>query len=273
MSPKSIALVSSLLLVTFGIAHVVQQREGYKDTPLLPGQKWRVHDADRPYPAHVTPGVTAGAPPSDAIVLFDGKDLSKFCQFAKGDEKTPALKPAWQVESDGSFHVAGKQGSLYTKQKFGDCQLHVEWREQADIDGQGQGRGNSGVFLMGEYEVQVLESYGSATYADGQAAALYGQWPPLVNPIKKPGEWQTYDIVFHAPRFNGDKVTEPAYMTVFFNGVCVHDHQKLNGPTNHAVVLPYHKQDPEERLVFQDHGPHKPPSYRNIWIRKLGGYS
>ena len=252
-------------------AAVQEQREGYDDTPVLPGQKWKVHDRTRPYPAKVTPGTLVSTAPSDAIVLFDGKDLSQFCRFPKGDPTQP-MEPTKWVAEDGSFHVTQGAGNLFTKEKFGDCQLHFEWRADKDIRGRGQGRGNSGVFFMGLYEVQVLESFGSATYADGQAGSLYGQWPPLVNPIHPPGEWNAYDIVFKAPKFDGDKLVEPAYLTVFVNGVLVHDHMKLNGPTNHAVVLPYEKHGPEEHLEFQDHGPHQPPKYRNVWIRRLKGY-
>lgn len=251
-----------------GIALVAQQREGYRDTPILPGQKWHVHDPDRPYPQEVTPGATPGSPPSDAIVLFDGKDLSQWEQIHRGK----ATEPKWKVLDDGSMEVVGGTGDLYTKEKFGDCQVHVEWRESPDIVGSGQGRGNSGVFMMSRYEIQVLDSYHAATYADGQAGAIYGQWPPLVNPIRKPGEWQSYDIVFRAPRFDGNKLTSPAYVTLFFNGVLVHDHQKLNGPTGHRVVLPYKPQPAEDRIYLQDHGSTRPVRFRNIWVRKLKDY-
>jgi len=251
-----------------GFAAIAQvRREGYRDTPILPGQKWHVHDPDRPYPHEVVPGATPGGPPSDAVVLFDGKDLSQWTQVQDGQD----VPPKWKLV-DGCIEVVGGSGYLFTKDKFGDCQLHVEWQEAADITGSGQGRGNSGVFLQSLYEVQVLDSYRAPTYADGQAAALYGQWPPLVNPMTKPGTWQTYDIVFEAAKFDGDKLLAPAYMTVFFNGVLVHNHQKLNGPTNHRIIPPYVHTEPEERLALQDHGPSHPLRFRNIWIRKLKGY-
>lgn len=261
-------IVAGVTAASLGIAVVAQQREGYRDTPILPGQKWHVHDPDRPYPHEVTPGATLGAPPSDAIVLFDGSNLSHWVHLDKEGKELP---PKWKLV-DGTIEVAPGTGSLFTKEKFGDCQLHIEWQESPDVQGTGQGRGNSGVFLMSNFEVQVLDSFRAHTYADGQAGAIYGQWPPLVNPMRKPGDWQTYDIVFKAPKFDGDKLLEPAYLTVFFNGVLIHDHQKLNGPTNHGVVLPYEKMDPEDRLCLQDHGPAKPLRFRNIWVRKLAGY-
>ncbi len=241
--------------------------EGYRDTPILPGQKWHVHDVDRPYPHEVSPGSTPGAPPADAIVLFDGKNLSHWFQWEKGKR----VAPKWKVRN-GLMEVNGGTGSLYSQDKFGDCQFHIEWQEPKDVKGTGQGRGNSGVFFMSRYEVQVLDSYRSATYADGQAGAIYGQWPPLVNPQRKPGEWQSYDIIFESPKFEGDRVVTPAYMTVFFNGVLVHHHQKLNGETQHGVVLPYTHHEVEESMYLQDHGHGVPIHYRNIWFRKLKGY-
>ncbi len=248
-----------------------QKRDGYRNTPVIPGQKWRVHDADRPYPREVTPGAVVGAPPSDAIVLFDGKDLSHWLQNDPGDDLTKAKPAKWKLV-DGCLQVAPGTGSLYSKEKFGDCQLHIEWQEAENVTGNGQNRGNSGVFLMGLFEIQVLDSYKHATYADGQAASLYGQWPPLVNPIKKPGEWQSYDIIFEAPKFEGEKLISPAYVTLLFNGVIVHNRQKLNGPSAHASVLPYTPIPSEARISLQDHGPREQLRYRNIWVRKLTGY-
>jgi len=232
-----------------------QHRPGYDDTPYLPGGQWRVHDKSRPYPRVVHPGDGTAAP-SDAIVLFDGTSLDA---WAGKDGK-----PQWTID-DGSLLVTGG-GPLHTKQKFGSCQLHIEWRTPAKIKGNGQGRGNSGVFLMSRYEVQVLDSYDNPTYADGQAAAIYGQYPPLVNACRKPGEWQTYDIVFDAPKFEGEKLVKPAYFTVFHNGVLVHDHDKVIGATAHRKLAHYspHGKAP---LQLQDHG--NPVRYRNIWIRPL----
>lgn len=210
-------------------------------------------------------------PPSDAIVLYNGGDLSQWIQTDDGTENGKPHAPQWTLH-DGYFEINHGTGYLYTKEKFGDCQLHVEWEEPTDISGFGQERGNSGVFLMSRYEIQVLDSYRAPTYADGQAGAIYGQWPPLVNPMRKPGEWQSYDVIFQAARFDGDKLVEPAYMTVFFNGVLVHNHQKLNGPTGHRVILPYTTIPTEDRLALQDHESSRPVRFRNIWIRRLTDY-
>src|SRR5947209_9292968 len=240
---------------------------GYSDTPMLPGGKWHVHDGARPQPTIVTPGTfsteqTPGAPPSDAIVLFNGTDLSKW-QTEKGD---PA---GWTIGS-GAMVVAAGKGAIRTKDEFGDCQLHVEWSAPSPPKGTGQDRGNSGVFLMSKYEIQVLDSYQNQTYPDGQAAAIYGQFPPLVNASRKPGEWQVYDIVFTAPRFKGDVVEQPAYVTVIHNGIVVHDHAALLGTTGHRVLGAYTAHPAKAPLMLQDHA--HPVRFRNIWIRPLKGY-
>jgi hypothetical protein len=235
---------------------------GYTDTPMLPGGKWHVHDGNRPQPGVVAPGASVGAPPADAVVLFSGSDLSKW-QGAKGE---PA---AWKVES-GELIVAAGTGAISTKEEFGDCQLHVEWSAPSPPKGQGQDRGNSGVFLMSRYEIQVLDSYQAPTYPDGQAAAIYGQFPPLVNASRKPGEWQAYDIVFTAPRFKDSAVVTPAFVTVFHNGVVVHDHTALIGSTVHRALGAYTPHPPKAPLTLQDHS--HPVRYRNIWIRGVGGY-
>jgi hypothetical protein len=159
-------------------------------------------------------------------------------------------------------------GSIRTRQGFGDCQLHVEWAAPAEVIGEGQGRGNSGVFLMDTYEVQVLDGWQNATYADGITAAIYGQYPPLVNACRKPGEWQTYDIVFYAPRFDQDgKLLRPARMTVLHNGILVHDNAELSGPTAHKARPPYQAHPDKMPISLQDHG--NPVRYRNIWVREL----
>jgi len=164
-----------------------------------------------------------------------------------------------------------RTGNIETKQHFGDCQLHIEWATPAEVDGDSQGRGNSGVFLMGKYEIQVLDSYNNRTYADGHAGAIYGQYPPLVNASRKPGEWQTYDIFFVAPRFEGDKLINPAYVTVVHNGVLIHHHQAIMGPTGHRILASYDvPHGPEGPLMLQDH--RNPVRFRNIWIRSLVGY-
>jgi hypothetical protein len=224
--------------------------------------EWQIHDPNRPMAPVITPG-PAGPPvppPSDAIVLFNGKNLSKWTD-AKGQ---PAR---WKVEN-GYVEVVPDTGSMRTVQGFGDCQVHVEWMAPSPAKGEGQERGNSGVFLMDLYEVQVLDCYNNKTYADGQTAAIYGQYPPLVNACRPPGEWQTYDIVFHRPRFGQDgKVLIPARMTVFHNGVLVHECAQLTGPTAHKARPPYKMHADRLPLSLQDHG--NPVRFRNIWIRNL----
>ena len=262
---KAFYLVCAIAL-GLGVNLLAQNKTpGYSDTAILPGQKWHVHDSGRPHPNMVTPGKALGAPPSDAIVLFEGKDLSRWRQYAGGKE----IEPRWKV-IDGYFECAPGTGSLVTRDKFGDVQLHIEWSEPKDIQGRDQDRGNSGVLLMDRYEIQVLDSWQNVTYADGQAGSLYGQWPPLVNPIRPPGEWQQYDIVFEAPRFEGEKLVRPAFATVFFNGVLVHHRKEILGTMVHRAVAKYSPHGEEEPLTLQDHG-HK-VRYRNVWIRRLQGY-
>jgi len=237
---------------------------GYNDTPQLPGQPWKVHDMRRPRAVKVTPGqYVMETPPSDAIVLFDGKDLSHWEQLVRGGQ---AQTPKWKVEN-GYMAIVPHTGRMVTKEKFGDCQLHVEWMIPEGVTGQGQGRGNSGVELMMRYEVQVLESHTNLTYADGAAGAIYGVWPPLVNPARPQGQWNVYDIIFEAPKFDGDKVVKPAYMTVLFNGVLVQNHQAEIGTTIWRQVAHYTPHPAEEPLSLQDHN--QEVRYRNIWIRKL----
>lgn len=229
------------------------------------GAQWAIHDLNRPQPPIVDPGAAStpespGRPPSDAIVLFDGKDLSQW-QIGSGE---PAK---WKVEN-GYMEVAPRAGSILTRRGFGDCQLHLEWATPLVVKGEGQGRGNSGVLLMGKYEVQVLDSYSNTTYPDGQAAALYGQYPPLVNASRPPGEWQTYDIIFRRPRFDQDgKLVRPARVTVLHNGVVVQDSVGLMGPTTHRARPPYTAHPDQLPLTLQDHG--ELVRYRNIWIREL----
>lgn len=247
---------------------------GYEDTPVLPGQKWRVHDIKRPHPLLVTPGTPAtrdqpAGPPSDAVVLFDGKDLSKWLGRGPGRSRGKTTAPGWKVEN-GYMEVVSGSGDVFTKEKFGDAQIHVEWAAPAPPCGSSQWRGNSGVLIMNRYEIQVLDSYNNPTYADGQAASIYGQYPPLVNASRKPGEWQSYDIVFEAPLFEGSKLVKPAYVTVFHNGVLAHHHQEIIGRMAHRVVGTYAPHGPEEPLGLQDHK--VPVRYRNIWVRRLTGY-
>ncbi len=242
---------------------------GFTDTPMEPGGKWHVHDPYRPHPQVVTPGTQPGAPSSDAIILFDGKDLSKWGHAGRGANAGQITDAQWPVH-DGIFEVNPRSGDLITREKFGDIQLHVEWSEPADIQGTSQGRGNSGVLLMRRYEIQVLDPYNNATYADGGAGAMYGQWPPLVNPGRKPGEWQVYDIVWRAPKFDGNTLVKPAYFTVFFNGVLVHDHQESMGPMVYRQLAHYTPHDAEDSIMLQAHN--NRVLYRNIWARRLKDY-
>ena len=227
--------------------------------------KWKIHDPARPLPPVVDPGTPStqdspGRAPSDAVVLFDGKDLSKWAHKDGSAAK-------WKVEN-GYAEVVAKTGYIYTREAFGDCQLHVEFAEPVPPKGESQERGNSGVFLMGFYEIQVLDSYENKTYADGQASAVYGQYPPLVNASRPPGQWQSYDIVFHGPRFAKDgKLLRPARITVFHNGVLVQDNVELTGPTAHGERPPYKAHPEKLPLGLQDHD--NPVRYRNIWIREL----
>jgi hypothetical protein len=226
---------------------------------------WKIHDPSRPLPSVIDPGTpgtqdSPGRPPSDSVVLFDGKDLSHWSH----KDGSPAK---WKVEN-GYAEVVAKTGYIYTREAFGDCQLHVEFAEPVPPKGESQERGNSGVFLMGLYEIQVLDSYENKTYADGQASAVYGQYPPLVNASRPPGQWQTYDIVFHGPRFDASgKLLRPARVTVLHNGVLVQDNVELTGPTEHHQRPPYKAHAEKLPLALQDHG--NPVRYRNIWIREL----
>ena len=226
---------------------------------------WKIHDLNRPLPAVIDPGTSStqdlpGRSPSDAVVLFDGKDLSRWVHKDGSAAK-------WKVEN-GYAEVAAKTGYIYTRDSFGDCQLHVEFAEPVPPKGESQERGNSGVFLMGLYEIQVLDTYENKTYADGMASAVYGQYPPLVNASRPPGQWQSYDIVFHGPRFDKEgKLTRPARVTVLHNGVLVQDNVELSGPTAHGERPPYKAQPDKLPLALQDHG--NPVHYRNIWIREL----
>jgi hypothetical protein len=232
---------------------------GYDDTPMQPDGKWRVHDSKRPRPPVVATGALASVPPpSDALVLVGpGNDLSKW-QAADG---SPA---SWSMS--GGVLETGK-GMLQTRAEFTDIQLHVEFATPAKVTGDSQGRGNSGVFLAGVFEIQVLDSFDNLTYADGQAAAMYGQHPPLVNASRKPGEWQSYDISFTAARFDGSKLVAPAVVTVFHNGVLVHNARPFWGPTVHRRIGEYIPSTARGPVRLQDHG--NPVRYRNIWLREL----
>jgi len=249
--------------VTGGAPDVVAQAPAASTAPMAAGG-WPMHSTERPQPAVVTPppATASAAPPTDAIVLFDGRSLAS---WRTTDTVTAPAK--WKV-ADGYMEVVRGAGSIQTAQGFGDAQLHIEWMAPNPPSGSGQGRGNSGVFLMGRYEVQVLDSYQNTTYPDGTAGAVYGQYPPLVNVSRPPGEWQTYDIVFRAPRFDArGQVTAPARMTVLHNGVLVQDNVTLLGPTSNQRRDPYVAHAEKLPLSLQDHG--DPVRFRNIWIREL----
>lgn len=220
-------------------------------------QQWPQHSMDRPRPPVVNPG----PPPGDAIVLFDGKDLSQW----RSDADSSAAK--WIVK-DGYVEVKPGTGTMASARGFGDVQLHIEWATPAVARGEGQERGNSGIFLMGIYELQVLDSYQNDTYPDGQAGAIYGQNPPLVNPTRGPGQWQAYDVIFHRPRFKPDgSLDKPARMTVLLNGVLIQDNFELVGPTANRQQPPYRAHADKLPLKLQDHG--NPTRFRNIWVREL----
>jgi hypothetical protein len=241
---RRIGMLSSFIALC-GVALVSEQ--AFAQQEYKSGKVW-------PEPKVIEPGKTDDQPPADAIVLFDGKDLSEW----EGAER-------WRI-ADGVATVRG--GGIQTKRSFGDCQLHIEWASPERVQGSGQGRGNSGVYIMGRYEIQVLDSYNNHTYPDGSAGALYKQQPPLVNASRKPGEWQSYDIIFKAPRFekNG-KLAKPGYVTVLHNGVLIQNHTEIEGTTAWDRAPAYEAHPEKQPLQLQDHG--NPVRYRNIWIREL----
>ena len=224
----------------------------------------------------VTSLALMGLLPSKGLTIggraeFDGTDLSKWSAAKLGTASyTQSTEPApWKVEN-GYFEVVPGSGDIATREKFGDIQLHVEWAAPASRRGNSQDRGNSGILLMGLYEIQVLDTYNNPTYADGTAGAIYGQWPPLVNAVRPPGEWQSYDIVFEAPVFEGDRLVRPAYFTVFVNGIVVQNRKASLGPMVWRQVATYKPHAAEGPILLQDHS--HPVRYRNIWLRRLTGY-
>ncbi len=242
---RKIALsIISCMLVAIGFAQQITTPE--------PTEVWE------PVARVVTPGMNQ-APPSDAIVLFDGKSTKEWKHQDGNDIK-------WTVE-DGVLTVNPGTGDILTRQTFGDAQLHIEWRTPAKVVGDGQGRGNSGVFLQNRYEVQILDNYQNKTYSNGQAGSIYKQSIPLVNACRPPGEWQTYDIIYQAPRFNADGIkVAPAFVTVIQNGILVQNHTEIKGTTEY-IGLPKNMAHGDDSIRLQDHG--NPVSYRNIWIRRL----
>ncbi len=257
----------SFAAITVMTATAIAQKApvGYDDTPMQPNGKWRIHDGRRPQPAIVNPGPAPAAAipaPADAVALIGAQDDLSAWQMADGS-------PATWIMKNGI--VSTGKGMIQTKAQFTDFQLHVEFATPSEVKGDSQERGNSGVFLLGKFEIQILDSYQNRTYPDGQAAAMYGQYPPLVNASRGPGEWQTYDIVFSAPRFNqAGALEKPAIVSVLHNGVVVHHATAFWGPTTHKAILPYKPDSAKGPIALQDHG--NPVHYRNVWIRPLKSY-
>ncbi|MBL0136500.1 MAG: DUF1080 domain-containing protein [Chitinophagaceae bacterium] len=249
---KRTSLFFTALLAGSSLATMAQTQLRNGDPKL--SEQWT------PEPRIVTPGKTSTDAPADAIILFNGKDASAFRAKDGGAVK-------WKIE-DGALVVAGGTGEIYTKDGFGDCQLHIEWRTPAEVKGDGQGRGNSGIFFMSRYELQVLDSYNNRTYSNGQAGSIYKQLPPMVNASRPPGEWQTYDVIFIAPQFYEDgSVKSQARITVFHNGVLVQNNATLAGGSQYIGLAVYEKHSSKEPIILQDHG--NPTAFRNIWIRPL----
>jgi len=228
---------------------------GYKDTPILPWCGFHVHDPDRSAPVRIDPG-PAGPPapiPADAVVFFDGKDLSKW-------------QPTdWKVVNGYIEAIGGT--SLASKEDFGDCQIHLEWMAPANFKGPWSDQGNNGLHVMGLFEIQIFDSFTEKIYPDGQAAAVYGQTPPLVNVTRPPGQWQAYDIVFTAPVFAGEKLVKPARVTMLHNGVLVHLDTEVRGETGHRILPEYKRKISRGPLTLSGHN--CPVRFRNIWVRKL----
>jgi hypothetical protein len=281
--PTALATVCLGLIVMSGAAQDATQAKqgangkqqsnygelGYDDTPMLPGLPYRVHAINRPHPRVVTPSDRLGGAPSDAMILYDGHDLSQWRAAVRGGI-TPSDNPALWKLLDGCFEATPGTGDIVTVQKFGDIQLHLEWQPPTEVHGTSQNRGNSGIKFQGRYELQILDSYQNPTYADGQAGAIYGEWPPLVNAVHKPGEWNYYDVVFEAPKFEGDKLVKPGYITAFLNGVLVHNRKEIMGTTAHRQFPKYTAHGAEESLLLQNHNGSE--RFRNIWVRRLTGY-
>ena len=256
--------LSSWSLYFFGSPATAEDKNAkwHEGLPKQYNSEWFVHDRNRPQAKVVTPGARSSLPPADAEILFDGTHLNL---WRKRDEKRrgPQL---WDVK-DGYMEV-NNEGDIVSKATFSDCQLHIEWRTPATPQREDQYRGNSGIFLMDLYEIQVLDSYQNPTYADGLAASVYGQHPPLVNACRPPGEWQTYDIVFRAPRFKDGELVEPARATVIHNGVLAQYNQEVYGATTHRNRATYSAHGPGP-LRLQDHGDKQKMRFRNIWVRRL----
>ena len=249
-----------LLFLLLPVALLAQETEA--ERRYRESQKTEVYS---PVPAYVAPGWQLGQPPADAVVLFDGTSMEHF-ESAKTDDGQPS---PWTLTEHGSMMVKPGAGDIRTKRGFQDVQLHLEWKSPVDTSGlEGQARANSGVFFQGLYEVQILDNYRNPTYTNGQAGSIYKQHIPLVNPIRPPGEWNTYDIVFTAPRFSADgSVDTPGYLTVLFNGVLVQNHAEIRGETVWIGAPKYTAHADKLPIQLQDHG--NMVQYRNIWLREL----
>jgi hypothetical protein len=265
---KAIFAVASIGLsaVCIPAASAAQFGPTFYGDPPDEHHAWAVHDGNRPQPKIITPGsfstqAQPGKPPSDANILFDGTDLTKW--EADSGEGVPTK---WVIK-DGAMECVPGSGYIRTKEKLGDCQLHIEWAAPSNVKGDSQGRGNSGVFLMGMVEIQVLDNYNNPTYADGMAGSVYSVMPPLVNALRPPGEFQTYDIVFRRPIYKDGKVLDPGYVTVMLNGVLVQDHTMIEGGTGHMGRAKPGAFPARGPLKFQDHG--NPVRFRNVWYRDL----
>src|SRR5438093_5357714 len=260
---SSLTIICTLLSLA-AAGRAASSGQAFYGDPPDEHHPWAVHDPNRPQPKVVTPGTFSspeqpGQPPSDAVMLFDGADLAKWESAKDGSSAR------WLVKN-GVMQVAPSTGDIRTREKFGDCQLHIEWAAPSEVKGDSQGRGNSGIFLMG-VEIQVLDSYNNVTYADGHAASVYSVSPPLANALRPPGEFQVYDIVFRRPIYKNGAAVDPGYVTVFVNGVLAQDHTTLEGGTGHmtrAKPGPFPEKGP---LQLQDHG--NPMRFRNIWYREL----
>ena len=263
MPPRSRAVPALAVLFLSVCPPVRLSAQEHREGPMPQGARWAVHSWSRPRPPVVDPGPERPPvpAPSDAVVLFDGPDLSQWMS----QQDSSAAK--WVVR-DGYMEVAPGTGGMMTRRGLGDVQLHIEWSAPTPPHGEGQERGNSGVFLMTHYEVQVLDSYDNDTYPDGQAAAIYGQTPPLANATRPPGQWNVYDIVFHRPRFAADgSVAQPARITVLHNGVLVQDNTTITGWTVNMQIARYRLHADRLPLALQDHG--NPMRFRNVWVREL----
>ena len=265
MRTLSILAVSCSVLGLVACVFAAPPGPSFYGDPPDEHHPWAVHDPHRSKPAVVTPGTPStqdqpGKAPSDAIILFDGTDLSKW------EADKPQPEPTKWVVKDGAMECVPGSGYVRTKEKLGDCQLHVEWAAPKDVKGSDQGRGNSGVFIMG-VEIQVLDNYNNPTYADGYASAVYGVMPPMANALRGPGEFNSYDIVFRRPVYKDAQCLDPGYVTVIVNGVLVQDHTPLEGATGHRSRSKASPLGDSGPLKFQDHG--NPVRFRNVWYRPL----